>query len=76
MYKEEFKKKHQYRKNSKYFVCKTPKLCKYLQELGFTFNKCIPDRKNPFYNVWIFTNSDELYNVVEDYFATQKYNKY
>lgn len=74
MTKEKFKEnKHQYTRNSKYLVCKTPKLCVYLQKKGFTFNKCIPDRKNPFFNVWIFTNSDDLYEVVSDYFVNKKY---
>lgn len=67
--------KHRYTKESNFFVCKTPRLCKYLQEKGFTFNKCIPDKKNPFFNVWIFTNSDDLYEVVSDYFVNRKYDK-
>ena len=79
MIKENFKEnknKHQYTKDSKYLVCKTPRLCVYLQKKGFMFDKVTIDRKNPLFNVWLFPNSDELYDVVEDYFATQKYNKY
>ena len=75
--KEDFKEnKHPYSKNSKCFVCKTPRLCVYLQKKGFKFDKVTIDKKNPLYNVWIFPNSDELYDIVEDYFATKKYYKY
>jgi len=76
MYKEEFKgKKHTYSKDSKFFVCKTPRLCVYLQKKGFMFDKVTIDKKNPLYNVWIFPNSDELYQVVSDYFVNRKYDK-
>lgn len=77
MTKEKFKEnKHQYARNSKYLVCKTPKLCVYLQKKGFMFDKVTPDRKNPLFNVWLFPNSDELYDIVQDYFATKKYYKF
>ena len=76
MYKKEFKeKKHTYSKDSKFFVCKTPRLCVYLQKKGFMFDKVTIDKKNPLYNVWIFPNSDELYQVVSDYFVNRKYDK-
>ena len=76
-YKEEFKgKKHAYSKDSKYLVCKTPRLCVYLQKKGFMFDKVIPDRKNPLFSVWLFPNSDELYDIVEDYFARKLYYKH
>ena len=79
MYKEDFKKnknKHQYTKDSKYLVCKTPRLCVYLQKKGFKFDKVTIDRKNPLFSVWLFPNSDELYDIVEDYFARKLYHKY
>lgn len=77
MTKEKFKEnKHQYTRNNKYLVCKTPKLCVYLQKKGFMFDKVTPDRKNPLFNVWLFPNSDELYDIVQDYFATKKYYKF
>ena len=76
MYKKEFKgKKHTYTQDSKYLVCKTPRLCVYLQKKGFMFDKVSPDKKNPLFNVWFFKNSDELYDVVEDYFARKLYYK-
>ena len=40
------------------------------------FDKVTIDRKNPLFSVWIFKNSDELYDVVEDYFARKLYHKY
>lgn len=62
-----------YTRNSKFFVCKTTRLCIYLQQKGYRFIECKKDRKNPFFNVWIFPNSDELYDLVEEYF-TEKIN--
>lgn len=76
MTKEKFKLTYtpKFTRESKFFVCKTPKLCVYLQQKGYKFVECKPDRKNPFYNVWIFPNSDELYDLVEEYFLNKKMN--
>ena len=68
MYKEEFKEKHQYSKDSKCFVCKTPRLCVYLQKKGFNFDSYRPDKYNPKFLVWIFKNSDKLQQAVSEYY--------
>jgi hypothetical protein len=54
--------------SKKWFVCKRMRLCRYLEKNGFLIEKVRPDRINPYYNVWIFRNSEELENAVKDYY--------
>lgn len=63
---------HTYKRNSKYFVCKTIRLCKYLNDKGFHFDKVRPDKVKPYYNVWIYQNTDDLYDAVVEYFNERK----
>jgi predicted aspartyl protease len=41
----------------------------YLKDKGFTSYEVIPDPTNPKYNWFLFENTPELENAVEEYFA-------
>lgn len=57
----------------KCYVCKKIRLLAYLQEHGFNFIKTQPDRNNPDFLVWIFIDSKELRNCIEEYYNSEKF---
>lgn len=53
----------------KLYVCKRIRLLGYLQNKGFQFIKTEVDRTNPKYNVWVFIETPELREAVEEYYS-------
>lgn len=47
------------------------KLCGYLLNKGFNYEKIVPDKYNPKFNCWLFKNSPELKNAIEEYYANK-----
>lgn len=52
----------------KTFVCKRLRLCRHLMNHGFEPFRIVPDRNNPRYNVYLFTQTPALKRVLSDYF--------
>ena len=38
------------------------------------YEKIVPDRNNPKFNCWLFKNSPELRNAIEEYYAAEPNN--
>lgn len=53
---------------SRTYVCKRLRLCRHLIDRGFKPYRIVPDMNNPKYNVYLFTQTPELYETVEKYF--------
>lgn len=51
-----------------YYACKRLRLLSFLKERGFMPYETVPDVNNPKFNVWLFHNSPELREAVEEYF--------
>lgn len=51
------------------FVCLKLRLCTYLLEKGFMYEKTEPNRNNPKFTVWLFKISPELRKAVNEYYA-------
>ena len=51
------------------YVCRRMKLCSFLLKKGFKYEKVIQDRDNPRYNCWLFKQSPELRNAIEEYYS-------
>lgn len=49
------------------FVCKRLRICDHLIKRGFEPYETVPDRKNPKYHVYLFRESPELLEAVEEY---------
>ena len=56
------------------YVCRRMKLCGFLLKKGFQYTKIVPDRYNPEYNCWLFKNTPELKNAIEEYYASVEVN--
>lgn len=56
----------------KTYVCKRTRMAAYLMERGFQPYKIAPDRDNPVYSVYLFTESPELYRAVMEYVTGKK----
>ena len=56
----------------KTYVCKRTRMAAYLMERGFQPYKIAPDRDNPVYSVYLFTESPELYRSVMEYVTGKK----
>jgi hypothetical protein len=54
----------------KLYVCKRIRLLNHLTSKGFQFIKTERDRTNPNYNVWIFIETPELRNAIEEYYSS------
>lgn len=54
------------------YLCRRMKLCGSLLKKGFNYEKIIADKYNPRYNCWLFKNTPELKNAVEEYYAQIK----
>lgn len=57
----------------KFYVCKRMRLLNYLMDKGFNFIKTQRDRRNPHYIVWIFKDSPELRECVEEYYNSNEF---
>lgn len=53
----------------KLYVCKRIRLLGFLQSKGFQFIKTEQDRNNPNYNVWVFIETPELREAIEEYYS-------
>ncbi|EKY26575.1 DUF5659 domain-containing protein [Clostridium celatum] len=51
----------------KWYIIKTFKMCRYLQEKGFEIIKIMPNKENPKWNVFAFEDSNELRQAMEQY---------
>lgn len=51
------------------FVCLKLRLCTYLLEKGFMYERTEPHRDNPKFTVWLFKMSPELRKAVNEYYA-------
>lgn len=52
----------------KTYVCRKIRLCTYLLEKGFMYEKETVDVKNPNYKVWLFKDGHKLRNAIEEYY--------
>lgn len=50
------------------YVCRRLRLCSYLVENGFEILQTCIDKQNPKYNVWLFSDTKQLRDKVEDYY--------
>ena len=60
------------KENEIMYLCRRMKLCGFLLKKGFNYEKIIADKYNPRYNCWLFKNTPELKNAVEEYYAQIK----
>lgn len=54
------------------YVIKTQRMCVYLQNKGFKLIKAVRDRNNPKYFVYLFEDTQELRDTLNNY---EPYNK-
>lgn len=54
------------------YICRKMRLCTFLLEKGFKYKKEVPDRYNPNYKCWLFDNTPELRNEIENYYSQIK----
>ena len=59
-------------RNNKYYVCKRMRLLEFLIKKGYVPIRTEPDIQNPKYNVWIYENSIELADAIEEYLIAQE----
>ena len=52
------------------YVCRKIRLCAYLLEKGFMYEKETVDITNPKYKVWLFKDGNEIRNAIEDYYSS------
>ena len=57
--------------NSEYYICKRLRMLEHLKNKGFLPVRTEPDIKNPRYSVWIFKNSIELSEAIDEYLYKQ-----
>lgn len=57
------------------YVCRKLRLCSYLLKAGFHYVEEREDRWNPKFRVWIFEMSPELMNVVNEYYASDFFQR-
>ena len=60
------------KENEIMYLCRRMELCGILLKKGFNYEKIIADKYNPRYNCWLFKNTPELKNAVEEYYAQIK----
>ena len=58
-------------RTNKYYICKRLRMLEYLKSKGFLPIRTEPDIKNPKYSIWIFENSSELMDNIEQYLVQQ-----
>ena len=51
-----------------YFTCKRLRLLSFLKERGFMPYEVVPDVNNPKFNVWLFKNTPDLEDALDEYF--------
>lgn len=56
-------------KEIKKYFCTRPKLYSVLIQSGFRPIEIVPHFTNPDYHVWVFEETKELRDIVEDYYS-------
>lgn len=56
-------------KHGEIYICKRLKLLQYLMEKGFMPDHDMPDITNLKYKWWVFNNSPELEDAIDEYFG-------
>lgn len=56
-------------KHGRYYYCKRLRMLGWLKERGFLPCETIPDVNNPKFNVFVFENTPELEDAIEEYFS-------
>lgn len=51
------------------YLCRRIRLCTYLLENGFMYERESIDIKNPKFKVWVFSDSKKLRDAIESYYA-------
>lgn len=54
------------------YLCRRIKLCSFLIKNGFRYEKVVKDKYNPKYNCWLFKNTPELLNKIDEYYSEDK----
>ena len=62
-----------YKKRKKYYVCKKIRLMVFLQKKGFNFIKIQEDRNDHDRVVWIFIETPELRDAIEEYYSRKEF---
>lgn len=57
----------------KTYVCRRLRLLSYLKEKGYLPYRTQPDYRNPRFYVWLFEETPELLNAVEDYYHSDEF---
>ena len=57
------------------YVCRRPRLCRYLMDCGFAPYRTTADRSNRHYTVWLFEHTPALSAAVLDYFSQSDQRK-
>ena len=61
------------RQYMKYYVCKKIRLMVFLQKKGFNFIKIQEDRNDHDRVVWIFIETPELRDAIEEYYSRKEF---
>ena len=59
-------------RNKPYYICKRLRLLEHLRMKGFIPYQILPDVRNPKYLVWMFENTPELADAVEEFLVFQQ----
>lgn len=51
------------------YLCRRMKLCGFLLKKGFKYEQIVQDKYNPKYSCWLFKNTPELRNAIEEYYS-------
>lgn len=58
---------------NRFYVCRKIRLCSYLLSHGFTYEREDINIKDPSKKVWLFRDSKELRNTVENYYHREEF---
>ena len=57
---------------NKQFICTRPKLYSLLVSLGYEPIRILPNMRKPKYLVWVFEETPELREIVDDFYSSLK----
>lgn len=55
------------------YVCRKMRLCSYLLNHGFMYEREDVNINNPTKKVWLFKDNDKLRNAIEDYYNREEF---
>ena len=58
-------------REKKFYICKRLRMLEHLKKNGFLPIRSEPDIHNPRYTVWIFENSPELLDTIDEFIEIQ-----